>query len=136
MELKKGSTYAVVGKNGSGKSTLVKLLIQLYRNYEGDIYFNGVSVKEIPVDLIRQKIGAIFQDFVQYEMPVRQNIGYGQIELMDQEDKILKAAVHAGINDLIERLPNSLETQLGKWFEGGHQLSGGQWQRIAIARSS
>lgn len=135
LELKKGSTYAVVGKNGSGKSTLVKLLIQLYRSFEGDIYFNGVSVEKIPVDLIRQKIGAIFQDFVQYEMPVRQNIGYGQIELIDHDDKIVKAAVHAGINDLIKKLPNSIETQLGKWFEGGHQLSGGQWQRIAIARS-
>ncbi|MNJ53339.1 Lipid A export ATP-binding/permease protein MsbA [compost metagenome] len=68
-------------------------------------------------------------------MPVRENIGYGQIELMYQDDKIFKAASHAGINDLIEKLPESIETRLGKWFEGGHQLSGGQWQRIAIARS-
>lgn len=135
FKFKKGSTYAIVGRNGSGKSTFVKLLIQLYRDFEGDIYFNGMSVKNIPVDLIRSKIGAVFQDFVQYEMPIRQNIGYGQVEAMHYDDQIFEAALHAGIKDLIENLPNSIDTQLGKWFEGGFQLSGGQWQRIAIARS-
>lgn len=135
LELRKGTTYAIVGKNGSGKSTLMKLLIQLYSNFEGEICFNGFSIKQIPVSLIRKKVGAIFQDFVQYEMPVRENIGYGQIEALDQDELIFKAASQAGIVDLIKNLPDSIETQLGKWFEGGYQLSGGQWQRLAIARS-
>lgn len=135
LKLIKGRIYAIVGRNGSGKSTVIKLLTLLYRDYDGDIYINGVSAQKFPINILHKKIGAIFQDFVQYEMPVRQNIGYGAIELINQDEKIFEVVQQAGLNEVIEKLPNSIDTQLGRWFEGGYQLSGGQWQRIAIGRS-
>lgn len=134
LKLSAGRTYAIVGRNGSGKSTLIKLMTLLYNDFEGEIHINGISIKEFPIEMLRKKIGIIFQDFVQYEMSFRQNIGYGAIELIDKDEIIHSAADRAGLKELIKKLPSSIDTQLGRWFEGGQQLSGGQWQRIAIGR--
>ncbi|RAL26985.1 ABC transporter ATP-binding protein [Thermoflavimicrobium daqui] len=133
--LKKGETLALVGENGSGKSTLVKLITQLYDDFQGDILINGISIKSIDVTELRRKIGVVFQDFVQYEMPVRSNIGFGDLDRMDDDQALLDAAQKAGIQSVIEQMPKRLETQLGQWFDESLQLSGGQWQRLAIARA-
>lgn len=135
LELNKGETLALVGKNGSGKSTLVKLLTQLYQDYSGDILVNGRSVREIDHSGLLQRIGVVFQDFVHYEMPMRHNIAFGEVKQIGDDEQIMEAARKAGILPLINRLPQGLDTQMGKWFEEGHQLSGGQWQRVAIARA-
>ncbi|MCG7376549.1 ABC transporter ATP-binding protein/permease [Paenibacillus sp. ACRSA] len=135
LTFNKGETVAIVGKNGSGKTTLMKILMQLYDDFNGNILVNGHNIKEYNLMNYQKKIGAVFQDFVHYEMSVRQNIGFGSLEQMDQDDIILDAAKYASIDQVIRTLPQGLDTQLGKWFEDGQQLSGGQWQRLAIARA-
>lgn len=136
LTLKRGETLAIVGRNGSGKTTLVKLLTQLYQNFNGDILINGVSIKSYDRETLRNHIGIVFQDFVQYEMPMRQNIGFGDISHIEHDEELMKAATRSGIEELInDQLPQKLDTQLGRWFEEGYQLSGGQWQRVAIARA-
>ncbi|MBS4192864.1 ABC transporter ATP-binding protein [Bacillus sp. FJAT-49705] len=133
--LEKGDKIAIVGKNGSGKSTFIKLLCQLYENYEGEILINGINLKLYDTASVRENIGAVFQDFMQYEMPLRANIGFGNFKHMHEDELIYKAAEKAGIAAFAKALPNKIDTQLGKWFPGGFQLSGGQWQKIAIARA-
>ncbi|ETT44677.1 ABC transporter ATP-binding protein [Paenibacillus sp. FSL P4-0338] len=135
LKLNKGETIAIVGKNGSGKSSLVKLLMQLYGDYRGRISINGVDIKEYDLQQIQERIGVVFQDFMQYEMSARHNIGFGSLKEMDDEIKVMTAAQKVLIETLIKQLPKGIDTQLGKWFEEGYQLSGGQWQRIAIARA-
>ncbi len=135
LSIKKGETVAVIGKNGSGKTTLIKILTQLYNNHEGDILVNQKSIQSIDLDSYHKKIGIVFQDFIQYEMKVRDNIGFGNIGLKENNLYLNNAIENAGISDVINAMPKGLDTQLGKWFHNGEQLSGGQWQRIAIARS-
>ncbi|MDX8365446.1 ABC transporter ATP-binding protein [Cytobacillus sp. IB215665] len=135
FSVSKGETLAIVGKNGSGKSTLVKLLTQLYTDFEGEILINGISIRQYNKDILQRHFGVVFQDFVQYELPVRENIGFGDLDKVMDNENIEKAADRAGIENLIKQLPNGIDTQLGKWFSEGQQLSGGQWQRIAIARA-
>ncbi|HWO95422.1 MAG TPA: ABC transporter ATP-binding protein [Bacillus sp. (in: firmicutes)] len=133
--VRKGQIVSLVGKNGSGKSTLVKIIMQLYNGYKGVIKVNGRNVLEENLQLYQDRIGVVFQDFVQYEMSARQNIGFGSLKHMADDQAIKKAAQCAAIDRVLEELPRGLDTQLGKWFQDGHQLSGGQWQRIAIARA-
>jgi len=133
--LRRGETMAIVGRNGSGKTTLVKLLTQLYDEFEGDILINGVSIRSFDPEALRRRMGVVFQDFVQYELQMRHNIGFGQVRGLDQDEELLEAAERAGIDALVEQLPQGLDTQLGRLFEQGSQLSGGQWQRVAIARA-
>lgn len=133
--IEKNDIVAIVGKNGSGKSTLVKLLTRLYKNYSGQILINDKPIETYTVQSVREQIGVVFQDFVKYELTVRENIGYGNLTQMDNDYAIYQAAHKTGIFSLIESFPQKLDTQLGKWFEDGHQLSGGQWQKIAIARA-
>ncbi|SFE76964.1 ATP-binding cassette, subfamily B [Paenibacillus algorifonticola] len=133
--LKRGDAIAIVGKNGSGKSTLIKLIAQLYKDYEGEILINDINIHDYTTESIRSNIGVVFQDFMQYEMPVRENIGISDYQNMDNDDKIYESAFKSGISDLVKALPAQINTQLGKWFPDGIQLSGGQWQRIAIARA-
>lgn len=135
LTLERGKTVALVGKNGSGKSTLVKLLMQLYGGYNGVMKVNGRNLLEVDLREFQERIGVVFQDFVQYEMSARHNIGFGSLEKLTNDSEIMNAAKYAAIDDIIEQLPEGLGTQLGRWFEDGHQLSGGQWQRIAIARA-
>lgn len=135
LELRCGETIAIVGRNGSGKTTLVKLLTQLYDEFDGDILINGISVREFNQEALRRRMGVVFQDFVQYEFKMRHNIGFGNIDRLDQDNELLEAAGQAGIDSLLGQLPQGLDTQLGRQFEQGFQLSGGQWQRVSIARA-
>lgn len=135
LTMSRGQTIAIVGKNGSGKSTLIKVLMQLYNDYGGSIKINGRSIRDYDLQRVQDKIGVVFQDFMHYEMSARHNIGFGSIERMEQDEELIHAAQYAAIDQIITKLPQGLDTQLGKWFEDGYQLSGGQWQRMAIARA-
>ncbi|WP_194843026.1 ABC transporter ATP-binding protein [Paenibacillus polymyxa] len=135
LTVNRGQTIAIVGKNGSGKSTLMKVLMQLYSNYEGVFKINGLPVQDYDLHQVQDKIGVVFQDFMHYEMSARHNIGFGSLERLEKDEELIQAARYAAIDQIITELPQGLDTQLGKWFEDGFQLSGGQWQRIAIARA-
>lgn len=126
---------AIVGKNGSGKSTLVKLLTRLYKDYSGEILINDKSIESYSVQSVREQIGVVFQDFVKYELTARENIAFGNLEKIHNDNLLYKTAKQSGIYDLVYYLPNKIDTQLGKWFSEGHQLSGGEWQKIAISRA-
>ncbi|NQF13734.1 ABC transporter ATP-binding protein [Brevibacillus sp. HB1.3] len=135
FRIRKGESLAIVGENGSGKTTLVKLLTLLYKDYEGQILINGTDLNAFDLEQIRAKIGVVFQDFMQYEMPIRNNVGFGDLSLLRHDEKLYHALEKSGMRSLAEGLEQGLDTQLGKWFTEGLQLSGGQWQRIAIARA-
>ncbi|MFK0257579.1 ABC transporter ATP-binding protein [Streptomyces sp. NPDC090445] len=135
LTLPAGRCVALVGQNGAGKTTIVKLLSRLYEPDGGTILIDGHPVEEYDLDELRANIGVIFQDFVQYEETARANIGYAKVADLDDEEGILRAAAQADATGFIERLPQGLDTQLGRWFEGGRQLSGGQWQKVALARA-
>ena len=135
LSIRPGEKIALVGPNGAGKTTLIKLLSRLYDPTEGAILIDGIDIRELdPVDL-RQRIGVIFQDFVRYHVPARENIGFGQIEKLDGMEQIIESARKSGAHPIIENLPDGYETMLGRWFHGGHELSLGQWQKIALARA-
>lgn len=133
--LKRGETMAIVGRNGSGKTTLMKLLTQLYDDHEGDILINGISIRSFDQEVLRNRMAVVFQDFVKYELSMRHNIGFGNINRMYNNKELLDAIRSAGIDTLVEELPKGVDTQIGRLFEHGCQLSGGQWQRVAIARA-
>jgi ATP-binding cassette subfamily B protein len=135
LTIRPGEKIALVGHNGAGKTTLIKLLSRLYDPAEGVILFDGIDVREIDPLELRQKIGVIFQDFVRYHLPARENIGFGQIEAAESMEKIIASARKSGAHAMIENLPEGYQTMLGRWFHGGHELSLGQWQRIALARA-
>lgn len=135
FKLEQGETLAIVGKNGSGKSTLVKLITLLYSDYEGDILINGGNIKSFTENQLYKEIGMVFQDFVHYEMSLRNNVGFGDIKNIENDFEINRALENAGLASLTCQLPHYLDTQLGKYFQDGYQLSGGQWQRIAISRA-
>ena len=135
LTIRAGEKVALVGHNGAGKTTLIKLLSRLYDPTEGAILFDGIDIRDIDPLALRQKIGVIFQDFVRYHLPARENIGFGQIEATDEMEKIVESARKSGAHAMIEDLPEGYETMLGRWFHGGHELSLGQWQRIALARA-
>lgn len=130
-----GERVALVGENGEGKTTLVKLLSRLYDPTEGQILIDGVDIRDYRVEELRQEIGVLFQDFVRYDMPVRSNIGFGSVDLINDDPALREAAKRSRIDDLIASFPGGLEQMLGRRFEGGVDLSGGQWQRIALARA-
>ncbi|WP_339180928.1 ABC transporter ATP-binding protein [Paenibacillus sp. FSL H8-0317] len=135
LELKKGEIVALVGKNGSGKSTIVKLITRLYLNFEGSILINGIDINRYDIDSLRKKVGVVFQDFVHYELTMRENIGFGNLEQINNNELLRSSIKKADLEPLVDKLPIGVETQLGKWFPEGHQLSGGQWQKIALARA-
>jgi ATP-binding cassette subfamily B protein len=130
-----GQTVALVGRNGAGKSTVVKLLGRLYDPDEGQILIDGRDVREYdPVEL-RREFGVMFQDYAAYQVSAGENIGVGNVDRAEDISAITEAATRAGADDVVAKLPEGYETTLGKWFEGGHQLSGGEWQKIALARA-
>jgi ATP-binding cassette subfamily B protein len=135
LTIRPGEKIALVGHNGAGKTTLIKLLSRLYDPTEGIILIDGIDIRDLdPVEL-QQRIGVIFQDFVRYHLPVRENIGFGQIDAMDDAARVAAAARKSGAHTVIEDLPSGYETMLGRWFHEGHELSLGQWQKIALARA-
>ena len=135
FRLHPGEHIALVGENGQGKTTLVKLLARLYDPTAGAIFLDGTDLREYSVEELHKEIGIIFQDFVRYDMAARLNIGVGKIESVD-DDKALWAAVKKSHADrLLHRIPGGLDQMLGKRFEGGMDLSGGEWQKFALARA-
>ncbi len=135
LHIRPGESLAIVGENGSGKTTLIKLLTRLYSPTEGSITFEGLDLQEWDVTTLRQKIGVIFQDFARYQLLVGENIGVGDIRHIDDSNRIAEAADKGLAADFIEDLPEGYSTQLGTWFRAGNELSGGQWQKIALSRA-
>ena len=135
LSIAPGEKLALVGQNGAGKTTLIKLLTRLYDPTEGQILLDGVDLRDYDPDALRAKIGVIFQDFVRYQLSVRENIGFGQIDRLDDAERIDDAARRGGADDVAAELPEGLDTMLGRWFNKGHELSGGQWQKIALGRA-
>lgn len=135
LEVERGKSLAIVGRNGCGKTTLVKLLCRLYDPQQGAIYYDGVDIRDIEIQDLRGSIGVIFQDFIRYHLSVRDNIAL-RAPAGDVSTRVLReAAALAGAEEFISQLPAGYDTQLGRRFPDGVDLSGGQWQRLALARA-
>jgi ATP-binding cassette subfamily B protein len=134
LEIPQGKVVALVGHNGAGKSTLIKLLCRFYDVDAGRILLDGVDIRDLDLLALRRQIAILFQDPVHFHASVRENIAFGDLEGLLDAERVRQAALDAGALEPIERLPDSFEAQLGKWF-GGTELSGGEWQRIALARA-
>jgi ATP-binding cassette subfamily B protein len=135
LEIPAGRSLAIVGDNGAGKTTLVKLLARLYDPDEGHITVDGRDLRTIEPFSWRQRVAAVFQDFVRYELSAADNVGFGAPRRQRDGDALRRAAARAGVLNLIESLPKGWETVFSPRYEGGVDLSGGQWQRIALARA-
>ena len=130
-----GETLAVVGRNGAGKTTLFKLICRLYDPSEGAILIDGVDIREFQPDELRRQIGAMFQDYVDYQATAAENLGLGNVTEITNRDAVVTASKEAGSDELIANLPAGYDTALGKWFDAGVNLSGGEWQKVALARA-
>jgi ATP-binding cassette subfamily B protein len=135
LHLTPGSSLALVGENGSGKTTLIKLLTRLYAPTSGRILLDGQDLAEWDEVALRERIGVIFQDFARYQMLVGENVGAGDERYFEDEARWREAAAKGQASDFIAELPAGYQTQLGKWFRDGRELSGGQWQKIALSRA-
>ena len=135
LHLPPGASLALVGENGSGKTTLIKLLTRLYSPDSGRVLLDGLPLPEWQDDALKARIGVIFQDFTRYQMLVGENVGAGDERYFEDEQRWRDAANKGRAADFIEQLPSGYRTQLGKWFRDGQELSGGQWQKIALARA-
>ncbi|MDE1922461.1 MAG: ABC transporter ATP-binding protein [Gammaproteobacteria bacterium] len=135
LHVRPGESLALVGENGSGKTTLIKLLTRLYRPTRGRVLLDGLDLNEWDEEVLRRRIGVIFQDFARYQMLVGENIGAGDERAFDDEDRWRSAATQGLAADFVANLPSGYRTQLGKWFQDGRELSGGQWQKIALSRA-
>ncbi len=135
FHLKPGQAMALVGENGSGKTTLIKLLTRLYLPTSGRISIDGLDIREWDETTLRRRIGVIFQDFARYQLPVGENVGAGDVEAFDDEERWAEAAEQGMAAPFIEEFPDRYHTQLGRWFANGRELSGGQWQKIALSRA-
>jgi len=135
LEIRKGKSLAVVGRNGCGKTTLVKLLCRLYDPQRGAIYFDDVDIRHITIQDLRNSTGIIFQDFMRYHLTVKDNIMLEESAGRTPPKTLHEAAATAGADEFIKQLPQGYETPLGKQFSAGVELSGGQWQRLALARA-
>jgi ATP-binding cassette subfamily B protein len=135
LHVRPGESLALVGQNGSGKTTLIKLLTRLYEPTRGRILLDGTDLADWDETTLRRRIGVIFQDFARYQMLVGENIGAGDVRAFDDEDRWRTAAAQGLAAPFVDGLPNGYQTQLGKWFKDGRELSGGQWQKIALSRA-
>ncbi len=135
FHLRPGERVALIGENGQGKTTIVKLITRLYDPTEGQILIDGVDLRDYDMEDLCHEIGVIFQDFMRYEMTARDNIAVGRIEERDRLDRIENAAQMSLADEVIARLSGGIDQQLGRRFEGGVDLSGGEWQRMALARA-
>ncbi len=135
LHIRPGESLALVGENGAGKTTLIKLLTRLYRPGSGRILLDGLDLEQWNEDRLRQRIGVIFQDFARYQFLVGENIGVGDVRHFEERPRWEIAAEKGMADEIISRLPETYATQLGKWFKGGVELSGGQWQKIALSRA-
>nr|WP_284047753.1 ABC transporter ATP-binding protein [Halomonas gemina] len=135
LHLRPGGSLALVGANGSGKTTLIKLLTRLYEPTKGRILLDGSDLRDWEVQALRRRIGVIFQDFVRYQMKVGENLGAGDVAAFTDEARWQEAARRGLADEFIAEMPGGYHTQLGRWFKGGQELSGGQWQKIALSRA-
>lgn len=135
LHVRPGESLALVGENGSGKTTLIKLLTRLYEPQEGRVCVDGLDVREWDETALRQRIGVIFQDFARYQMLLGENVGAGDVDHFVDEARWKDAAAQGMADTFIDELPDGYQTQLGRWFKGGRELSGGQWQKVALSRA-
>ncbi len=135
MALRPGTSLAIVGENGSGKTTLIKLITRLYEPTEGTIRLDGLELAEWDIETLRKRVGVIFQDFGRYQFSVGENIGAGDVRHIEDSERWSDAAERGMAAPFIEDLPEGYSTQLGRWFKGGRELSGGQWQKVALSRA-
>jgi len=135
FKVEAGETLAVVGRNGAGKTTLFKLICRLYDPTEGRILIDDVDIREFDTAEMRREIGAMFQDYVDYQATASENIGLGNVPEITDREAIVSASKQAGSDELITGLPEGYDTALGKWFDAGVNLSGGEWQKVALARA-
>src|SRR6266436_499519 len=133
--IKAGETLAVVGRNGAGKTTLFKLICRLYDPLEGRILIDGIDIRDFEPEELRRQIGAMFQDYVDYQATAAENIGLGNVPELTDREAVVSASKQAGSDELIANLPDGYDTALGKWFDAGVNLSGGEWQKVALARA-
>lgn len=134
LHIRRGELIALVGENGTGKSTLVKLLLRFYDVERGAIRVDGRDLRDLDPSMLRGRIGVLFQDYASYELTVRENVTMGRPEAAADDERVMTALRNAGSQRLVNKLPNGLDSKVGRLFEGGHDLSGGEWQRLALAR--
>lgn len=136
LKIRKGETVALVGANGAGKSTLVKLLLGIYEPTSGELYFEGENYRNVNFEKFVERVGVTFQDFLQYELKIRENIAFGDIRQLNNDVALADAVEKGGATKIVERMPERMETYLGRWYKHmGVRLSGGEWQRLAVARA-
>ncbi len=134
LDIRQGELVALVGENGAGKSTLVKLLLRFYDVDEGAVRVGGVDVRDLDPEILRSRIGVLFQDYASYELSIRENVVIGRPEGHPDEERVMEALRDARSDWLLKKMPKGLDSKVGRLFEGGHDLSGGEWQRLALAR--
>jgi ATP-binding cassette, subfamily B, bacterial len=135
LQIRRGESLALVGENGSGKTTLIKLLTRLYKPTYGRVLLDGRDLQEWDQTVLRRRVGVIFQDFVRYQLMVGENVGAGDVREFENRARWAEAATQGKAASFIEDMPKQYDTQLGKWFKDGRELSGGQWQKIALSRA-
>ena len=134
LNIRHGELVALVGENGAGKSTLVKLLLRFYDPDLGSVRVGGVNLKDMDPEALRGRIGVLFQDYAMYELSVRENVVMGRPDAPVDDARVMEALRDARSDWLVRKMPNGLDSKVGRLFEGGHDLSGGEWQRLALAR--
>jgi len=138
LRIRGGELIALVGENGAGKSTLVKLLLRFYDADQGAVRVGGVDVKDLSPEALRNQIGVLFQDYASYELTIRENVVMGRPDgepsVKIDDERVMEALRDARSDWLVKKMPNGLDSKVGRLFEGGHDLSGGEWQRLALAR--
>jgi ATP-binding cassette subfamily B protein len=134
LNIRSGELIALVGENGAGKSTLVKLLLRFYDPDEGSLRIGGIDLKDVDPQTLRSRIGVLFQDYASYELTVRENVVMGRPDGQVDDERVMEALRDARSEWLLRKMPKGLDAKVGRLFEGGHDLSGGEWQRLALAR--
>ncbi len=134
LRIRSGELIALVGENGAGKSTLVKLLLRFYDADQGSVRVGDVDLKDLDPEALRRRIGVLFQDYASYELTIRENVVMGRPDVEINDERVMEALRDARSEWLVKKMQNGLDSKVGRLFEGGHDLSGGEWQRLALAR--
>ncbi|MDQ6830174.1 MAG: ABC transporter ATP-binding protein/permease [Gemmatimonadota bacterium] len=134
LKIRNGELIALVGENGAGKSTLIRLLLRFYDVDRGSVKVGGVDLRDLDPEALRSRIGVLFQDYASYELSVRENVAMGRPDGAVDDERVLEALRTSRSEWLVKKMPNGLDSKVGRLFEGGHDLSGGEWQRLALAR--